>query len=344
MVGHVVRERVMGVITGLFARKVIEAAGPGLNRDALFRDLGLNPGDPPSVKSMVADVDYYGFLERLAHLVDDPTGFPLRVGHSMQCDDYGAFGLAWKTAPTLRGSLDRAVRYARLLTSVAEYEIRPHPKGAVFLLHRDGARRLGLRLSNEATLASSVSLMRQVSPDPVVPLAVHFRHAPPDNSAAHRAYFGCEVVFNAEMDGVLLDHTTLNRANRLGDPAIAQFLEPHLQSELAAVARETSFEQTLLRRLSDRLSEGAPRAAQMARDMGMSDRTLQRRLSDEGTSYQAVLEKARRRLAEGLLTQSGHSLAEIAFLTGFSEQSAFTRAFKRWSGTTPALYRETHGT
>ncbi|MEC8631701.1 MAG: AraC family transcriptional regulator [Pseudomonadota bacterium] len=331
----------MGVVTGLFARKVIEAAGPGLDRASLFRDLGLNPDDPPTVKTMVDDADYYAFLERLAHLVEDPTGFPLRVGQSMQCDDYGAFGLAWKTAPTLRGSLERAVRYARLLTSVAEYEVRPHPKGAFFLLHRDGVRTLGMRLSNEATLASAKSIMRQVSPDPVIPLAVHCKHAAPDDIARHRTYFGCEMVFGSDKDGVLLDHATLERSNRLGDPAIAQFLEPHLQSELTAVAGETSFEQTLLRRISDRLSDGAPRATDMARDMGMSERTLQRRLSEEGTSYQAVLEKARRRLAEGLLTQSGHSLAEIAFLTGFSEQSAFSRAFARWTGRTPAAYRAT---
>jgi AraC-like DNA-binding protein len=333
----------MGVITALFARKVIDAAGSHIDRTALFSRLGLTPDDPPGVKRMVPDSDYYALLEEIAAALPDPTDFPLRVGASMRCDDYGAFGMAWKTAPTLRGSLERAERYARLLTSVAEYEVRDVSRGAVFLLHRVGARRLGLRLSNEATLASAMAIMREVSPDPVTPLDVHVRHAAPSSAAAHEAYFGCRVRFGSDRDGIVLGHVDLDRVNRLGDAALSRFLAPQLEEELVAVARETSFEQVLLRRVSDHLSAGPPRAAAMAREMGMSERTFHRRLSNEGLSFQGILEKARRRLAEGLLIQSDHSIAEIAFLTGFSEQSSFTRAFKRWSEDTPAAFRDRHG-
>jgi AraC-like DNA-binding protein len=73
---------------------------------------------------------------------------------------------------------------------------------------------------------------------------------------------------------------------------------------------------------------------------GLSARPFHRRLSEHGMSFQALTEETRRDLAEGLLRDERHSLAEIAFLTGFSEQSAFTRAFKRWMGTTPATYRK----
>ncbi|SIS79491.1 transcriptional regulator, AraC family [Roseivivax lentus] len=333
----------MGVITALFARKVIDAAGPDIDRAALFSRLGLAPDALPGVKRMVPDAEYYALLEEIAAALPDGTDFPLRVGASMRCDDYGAFGMAWKTAPTLRGSLERAERYARLLTSVAEHEVREDPQGAIFLLHRAGPRRLGLRLSNEATLASAMAIMREVSPEPVTPLEVYVQHAAPRETAAHEAYFGCPVRFGSDRDGILLGHDDLSRGNRLGDAALARFLTPQLEKELASVARETSFEQVLLRRVSDHLSAGPPRAAAIAREMGMSERTFHRRLSHEGLSFQRVLEKARRRLAEGLLVQSDHSIAEIAFLTGFSEQSSFTRAFKRWSEVTPAAFRDRHG-
>jgi len=329
----------MGEITALFVRKVIAAAGADANPEALLRTVSLST-DETDVKTMVADADYYALFERIAAVLDDATGFPLRVGASMRCDDYGAFGMAWKTAPTLRGSMERGARYARLLTSVARYEVRDHAKGAYFLLHRNGPRSLGLRLSNEATLASALAIMREVSPDPVVPLEVHCRHGAPTSVASHEAYFGCPVIFGSDLDGLLMSEGTLKRANRLGDPAIAHFLKPHFDTELAAVSSQSSFEQTLLRRISDQLSEGPPRAADMAREMGMSERTLHRRLSAEGASFQGLLEQARRRLAEGLLAQSDHSIAEIAFLTGYSEQSAFTRAFKRWVDQTPAVFRE----
>ena len=331
----------MGQITSLFVRKVIAAAGVGAAESTLLREVGLETDDT-DVKTMVVDTDYYALLERIAAVLDDATSFPLRVGASMRCDDYGAFGLAWKTAPTLRGSMERAARYARLLTSVAGYEVRDHADGAYFLLHRNGPRTLGLRLSNEATLASALSIMREVSPDPVVPLEVHCRHAAPKSVASHEAFFGCPVIFGSDLDGLLISDETLTRTNRLGDPAIAQFLKPHLDSELAAVSSQTSFKQTLLRRISDRLSEGPPRAADIAREMGMSERTLYRRLAADGTSFQGILEQARRHLAEGLLVQSDHSIAEIAFLTGYSEQSAFSRAFKRWVDQTPAAFRDNH--
>lgn len=328
----------MGNITTLFVRKVIAAASGDLDQTAVLRDLGLTT-DETDVKTMIPDADYYALLERIAGALGDATDFPLRVGASMRCDDYGAFGLAWKTAPTLRGSLERAARYARLLTSVAGYEVRNHDAGAYFLLQRDGPRTLGMRLSNEATLASALSIMREVSPAPVAPLEVHCRHAAPTDTAAHEAFCGCPVIFGSDLDGLLMSAETLARDNRLGDPAIAQFLRPHLDAELAVASSQTSFIQTLLRRMSDRLSEGPPRAADMAREMGMSERTLHRRLASDGMSFQSLLEQARRQLAEGLLVQSDHSIAEIAFLTGYSEQSAFTRAFKRWVDQTPAAFR-----
>ena len=334
----------MGKITSLFVRKVVGAAGDTVDRDALLRSVGIDPSDEIDVKQMVSDTAYYGLLETIAAQLGDATGFPIVVGRSMRCDDYGAFGLAWKTAPTLRGSFDRAERYARLLTSVAEYEVREHDTGACFILHREGERRLGMRLSNEATLASVTSIIRQVSPEAFSPLEVHCKHVAPASVAAHEDYFGCPIVFGSDIDGLLVSSDDLARRNRLGDPAISQFLVAHLDAEVAAreVATrsdETSFEQVILRRISDRLSEGPPRAAEVAREMGMSERTLHRRLAEEALSFQGVLEKARKRLAEGLLVQSDHSIAEIAFLTGFSEQSSFTRAFKRWVDRTPAAFR-----
>jgi hypothetical protein len=150
----------MGAVTSLFVRKVIAAAGTCVDGQALLRSVGLDPGADGDPAEMVSDMAYYGLLERIAESLGDATDFPLLVGASMQCDDYGAFGLAWKTAPTLRESFARAERYWRLLTSVSEHEVRRAGDDAWFLLHRAGARRLGLRLSNESTLASVVALSR----------------------------------------------------------------------------------------------------------------------------------------------------------------------------------------
>jgi AraC-like DNA-binding protein len=87
------------------------------------------------------------------------------------------------------------------------------------------------------------------------------------------------------------------------------------------------------------LGEGVPTLSKIASELGLSARTLQRRLSASGQTYQSIVDAARRQLAHQLLRETDHCLAEIAFRTGFSEQSAFSRAFKRWSGQTPRSYR-----
>jgi AraC-like DNA-binding protein len=231
-------------------------------------------------------------------------------------------------------------RYARLWTSVVEYELRADPRGTLFILHRAGERRLGLRLSNEATLASAVSIARQVSPEPVTPLEVRVRHAAPGSVAAHEGWFGCPVRFEAGLDAVLFSQETLERPNILGDEGISRYLASHLDAELAEIAEEVTLVGRARDAIAQALNQGAPRMADIARALGMSARSFHRRLSEHGVSFQTLTEETRRDLAEGLLRDESLSLAEIAFLTGFSEQSAFTRAFKRWVGTTPASYRK----
>ena len=261
----------------------------------------------------------------------------------MRCDDYGAFGLAWKTAPTLRASFARSERYWRLLTSVSEYEVRHERGNAWMILHRAGERRLGMRLSNEATLASIATIIREVSSEPFSPLEVRLKHPAPRSVTAHEAYFGCRVVGEADRDALLIPAAALGAANRLGDEGITRYLLAHLDEALRRVEDRSSLRDTVQDAVAGSLAEGVPKVADVARRLGMSERTLHRRLSDEGLTFQKLVDEARRDLAKGLLVQSDYSLADIAFLTGFSEQSAFNRAFRRWMDQTPTAFRETRG-
>jgi len=329
----------MGYVTSLFARKVVAAAGGEVDAAAMLARVGIAPDDPWDAAQMVPAERYYDMLERIADQID-VTDLPLRTGASMRLDEYGALGLAFKAATTLGASYSRVERYARLWTSVVEYELRPAPGGTLFILHRAGERRLGMRLSNEATLASAVSIARQVSPVPLAPAEVLVRHPAPRSVAAHEAWFGCPVRFGADLDAILYADETLARPNILGDEGISQYLTAHLDAELSEITREPALVTQAKAAIAQALSEGAPKMADIARGLGLSARSFHRRLSEHGMNFQSLTEDTRRDLAEGLLRDESHSLAEIAFLTGFSEQSAFTRAFKRWVGTTPATYRK----
>ncbi|MFP1631941.1 AraC family transcriptional regulator [Zhengella sp. ZM62] len=329
----------MGYVTSLFARRVVAAAGDEIDAEKMLAIVGIDPAGPWDAGQMVPAERYYDMLERIADRID-VTDLPVRTGASMRLDEYGALGLAFKAATTLGASYARVERYARLWTSVVEYELRPTAGGSLFILHRAGERRLGMRLSNEATLASAVSIARQVCPVPLAPVEVLVRHPAPRSIAAHEDWFGCPVRFGAELDAILYADETLARPNILGDEGISQYLTTHLDAELSEIAREPALVMQAKAEIAQALSEGAPKMAEIARGLGLSARSFHRRLSEHGMNFQSLTEETRRDLAVGLLRDESHSLAEIAFLTGFSEQSAFTRAFKRWIGTTPATYRK----
>ncbi|MGB3518861.1 MAG: AraC family transcriptional regulator [Elainellaceae cyanobacterium] len=329
----------MGQITSLFVRKVVGEVEDGIDKDALLQSLGIEPDSPVDPSHMVSAADYYAFLERIATAETNGTTLPLRAGAAMRCDDYGAFGLAWKSATNLRGSYERAERYARVLTSVSTSEVERADQGAFMHLHREGDRHLGMRLSNEATIASIFSISQQVSTGAFTPLAVYFKHPAPQCIEGHEAYFGCPIHFDSDRDALLVSHASLQTPNQLGDESISQFFDTHLEAELSKLADPNSLEHWVRIHVSRCLSEGVPTISDVAEHFSMSGRTLQRRLSELGYSYQTLVDESRRQLAERLLQQTDYSLAEVAFMTGFSEQSAFTRAFKRWAGQTPRSFR-----
>jgi AraC-like DNA-binding protein len=339
----------MGEVSALFAHKVVGAAiadreSAKERRDMLLASVGIDPCAPVDPKQMVPDSDYYGLCERVVR--DDPEGhsLSLRVGGSMRCDDYGAFGLAWKSAVDLRGSYERAVRYALVLTSVSTYELASGSESAFLILHREGERRLGLRLSNEQTLASIMQISQEVCQVPFRPDAVYFKHDAPRVTSAHEDYFGCPVNFRAEHDAIEVSEALLRSPNRLGDAGMMEFFDTHLDQELAGLADDQGLERRVRIQVSKALSEGIPSLPEIAVRLGMSGRTLQRRLAERGHAYNDLVDAARRELAERLLSRSLYSLAEVAFLTGYAEQSTFSRAFKRWSGQTPAEFRRAAAT
>lgn len=324
----------MGRVSSLFVHKVIAATAPGRAAE-LYASIGVDPTvvDP---KHMVPDQDYYALCERAVAGDAEPDSLPLRVGASMRVDEYGAFGLAFKAAVDLRGSYLRSARYGLVLTSVSTYEVRSEGGRHFMMLHRQGTR-AGLQISNEQTIAAIAAISAEVSSQPFRIEAIHFAHPARGDALAHAAHFGCPVHFGSDRTALELSEETLATPNRLGDQRIAEFLDAHLAEEVAGL--QESLEATVSHEIAKSLSEGAPSVQSIAARLGMSGRTLQRRLADEGAVFQDLVDKARQDLALRLLGSTDYALAEIAFLTGFAEQSTFTRAFKRWQGKTPATYR-----
>lgn len=328
----------MSVVSSLFARKMIENANPGPRVSELLRLVGLDPSAPPDPKQLVTEEAYCTLLETLAGMTRGPLDFHIRTGASMRCEHMGALGLAWKSAPKLGDSFERMVRYSQLVNRVTTFGLRERGDRLHITSQRPGER-LGTLLSNEAALVTIWTVIKESAGEDVAPLEVHYRHAPQRSAPALEACFGCSVRFGQSVDALVFPREVSARPNRLGDEGLHRFFGQHLAMELGAETIEAPLDEQVRAEVRQCLNDGVPRVSEIAQRLGMSGRTLQRRLREHDLSYQSLADEARRELAERLLHQTSYSLAEIAFLTGFSEQSAFNRAFKRWSGRTPRSFR-----
>lgn len=329
----------MSEITSLYVHKVLSQVSAGVPTTDLLQRLGMTPEDPVDAKRMVRSDAYYDFFADLS--IRDPEGLslPLRIGATMKSDEYGAFGLAWKSAPNLRGSYIRSERYGRVLGNAETYTLQQTTDGWYFNLEKAGDGRLGQQLSNEASLAAVDVISKEVSLAAFTPLAVFFKHPPRGDESVYIDHFGCPVQFQSGRDALLVSAQSIDAPNRLGDATIASFFDRHLEQELAMLGEEDKLEHNVRRTVTNLLSEGVPNLSLIASELGIGSRTLQRRLAESGHSFQGLVDLARKDLAQRLLRDTQYSLAEIAFLTGFAEQSGFTRAFKRWAGQTPRSYR-----
>jgi AraC-like DNA-binding protein len=319
-------------------RRIVEVARCDARPEDLLADVGLAPeaeGATWSGESVDADA-YYGLLERVAG-PDDP-GLPFRYGAAIRLDDMGALGLAMKTAPTVGDSLRRLIRYVLVLSDTLEYELLDRPGGRVVALTGRPHHRRGMALANECALAAVVSCVRQSTGTDLAPEEICFGHAAPPDDRYHRQYFGCPVTFGSPVDGVRFDDQQLARPTVLADEGLSAYLLAQLD-DLRSRKTDRSLVGAVRGAVADALADGQPSRSQIARRLGVSERTLHRRLAEHGESFQTLATQARRDAAESLLRSDRHNLADVAFLTGFSDQSAFTRAFKRWTGQTPAAYR-----
>lgn len=284
---------------------------------------------------------HYDILGLVAQKVPDRAALSVRYATAIDFDKLGTLALACKAAPNVGGVLQRVARYQSLLSDSVRYHL--DARGAATFLRQNVlvGSGPGLVFSPEAGLSALFKAVDAAAAHKVTPDVVTFRHTPPRDANLFEEYFGCDVQFGAEADGILFSQASLATPNTLGDQALSEFLTKHLDAELAQIATEPPLIRTTKKEIAGVLSEGLPKMADVARELGLSVRSFHRRLADHGATFQTLAEETRREIALSMLSDENCSLAEIAFLTGFSEQSAFNRAFKRWTQQTPANYRKT---
>jgi len=319
---------------GLAVAKALEARG--FDAAYFFSRVGLDFAalDDPEARFPVRTT---ALLWRLAVETTGDPCFGLEVARHTSPTTFHALGFSLAASSSVREAFERVVRYYRLVSDAASIRFEEH----------DGIYRLSARTSPlahpsieaiDALFAVAVRLCRSLTDRGFSPLALELRRpAPPDPTPFYRC-FRAPVTFGAAEDVMLLSKTRcderiqganpeLARANdRIAAEALARWESSHLADRVRVV-------------LLDSLPNGAQSQAEVARQLGLSTRALQRRLAVEATSYGALVDATRRELAMAYLREGRHSMTDIGYLLGFSGAASFTRAFRRWTGKTPSDYQ-----
>jgi len=279
---------------------------------------------------------------KLHEIIDEKLGpgFSIRVGQQMKIEDYGVLGLSWRTCSWAGEIFDRSERYFKLLSNTYVFRVEKKTDISVVYLLREPHRR-GLELSNEATLSATVVVLKAMTETNISPIEVSFKHSAPNDLSSYDEAFQCRVLFDQPHYSITYKTYDLKTRTAKADISINNFLVARVQEEtsgLQVIGNKLVYDVEQL--IRDALPSGIPSIHHIAEHMGMSNRTLTRRLSEAGVSYRDLIKKTQEGVSKHLLKRSSRSIAEIAFETGFSEQSAFNRAFKRWTGLSPVEFRK----
>ncbi|HKP37972.1 MAG TPA: AraC family transcriptional regulator [Pyrinomonadaceae bacterium] len=320
--------------------KIIRAAAlRAVPAERLYEAISLNPAvlDDPDQRIPFAQV--VTLYEKAAELTGDDA-FGLHVGEEVDPKAFDVLGYAVINSPNLGEALDRMVRYNFIWTNGSSFAVERGPAWTriVYSYNDDSIKER--RQDAEMTLAAMAALGRMVTHSDLSPVRVTFQHPQPRDTSEHKRIFRCPVEFSAGSDQYFFPSAALDLPIVKADPGLCAVLDRHAAELAARYPRADSLQDRVRNLIKNELSGGNASIDRIAAHLGMSARTLQRKLRAAGTSHQELLDEMRRDLAMRYLREPEMAACEVAYLLGFSESSAFHRAFKRWTGTTPKEFRK----
>jgi len=309
----------------------------GADIDAALAEVGL---DAATLADPDARVPHRSAVGLWAVAVEH-TGcatFGLQVVEAMDLSLFDVQMYAFTSSATLGEGLERIIRYHRLNHDAAALTLTRDGEQVIFRHALPGGHTLPA-VAAQFVLGVMVRAARAATTTHVTPQAVRFQHDAPPQSAEYERILGTSVVFSCEHNEVVFAASSLDAPHIKADAGLAAVLDRHAEASLAALPRISSLADRVRSLLAKALQGGNPSADATAEQLRMSTRTLARRLVEEGTSHKEILDELRGALAQRYLADKRIAISEVAFLLGFSEPSAFHRAFKRWTGKTPSAFR-----
>jgi AraC-like DNA-binding protein len=290
---------------------------------------GIRPSDLDDPDTRIG-CEAVGALFRVAQERRPTQNLGLRLAEATPLGAYPLLDYLIVTSSTVGEGMRRFSRHASLLGAPVHIDIHEDETPIRVVIDN---------LDPEYTIALAVLHLRREAAR-----ALRFEYVSltrePDDRAAFEEALGCPVRVSASWSGFALSAEAWHLPLRRRDPVLQGVLESHAAEVLARIPSGDDVVTELRRILARRVAGGDTRVSAVARDLATSVRTLQRRLAETGLSYQELLDRSRCEAAERHLRDPSLSISEIAWLLGYSEASAFHRAFRRWQGVSPQAFRE----
>lgn len=307
----------------------------GVDERALLAAAAIDPAALADRDNRVPLARYVALTRAAAAMAGDPA-LLLRFGAEVDLSEVSIVGLLSLAAETMGDALVQLNRYGRLVIEVDvggdRFQNVGTPEGLWMVDRR--ANPNDFPELTEITFARMIAGARRVSPE-LRAQEVHVTHQAPAHASAYEEILGAPVTFSAAWNAMRIDADFVSYRVQKQPRYAFGILTRHADALLAEMAASSTVRGRVESQLLPILHTGECSADEIARSLGMSRQTLYRRLKAEGATFEGVLDDLRRRLALDYLSARKASVNETAYLVGFSEPAAFSRAFKRWTGKSP---------
>ncbi|MEM7663726.1 MAG: AraC family transcriptional regulator ligand-binding domain-containing protein [Pseudomonadota bacterium] len=268
------------------------------------------------------------------------TGMGIHFGQNIRPSTLMDIGYALLSCDNLAEMIEFNRRYQKLTQQIATGHLEIGPKTSRLIwtpLHDDDAEYQ--RPITEGTMAGYAFFGRWVTWDPDLQIEeIHMCHRKPDDMSVYEQAFPYKLVFEAEKNVVVAPTELFRKPLPQANPELVKILAARLDRSLEALSKPQTMAAQTFVCIQSILRDGTPTIIRVADTLGTTERTLRRRLNEEDTTFRDVLEKARKDVCDLYLSEGKRSVADLALLLGYSEHSAFTRAFKSWYGVPPSHY------
>lgn len=309
---------------------------------AILSKAGIDPAILSQSHRRIPSVKFGLLWDEMERASQDPN-FGLHMGELRCALPWGHVLLAAiMNSATVGQAIERTCRYHDIMSDIVRPTLTLQAdKAAVGL----STPRPGFRLHRqhvESIFSAVVSILRLLAKERFS-CEMHFVHQRPDDVTEHTRILGPSVLFGRPADLLLFDRSLMDLRIPYADPELASALDRHAEKVLNRIRSFKPWSEKLAELLIQSMVDGLPSLREVSRRMSMSPRCLQGRLEAESSSYRQVVESVRKDLAIDYLKESDMPVGEIAFVLGFSHQSAFNHAFKRWTGRSPLAFRNDSG-